>query len=143
MGLLRLAQKTPELEPEATVIAAVRLMMEQKVGAVAVKEGRKLVGIFTERDLMSRVVLSGKDAKTTPLREAMTSPVETVLDSTIVGEAMRIMRAKHMRHVAVVDDKGELLGILGLRYLMYAVMDDLATKVGDLQNYLMTDGPGG
>src|SRR6185295_8944357 len=93
MGLLRLAeaQETLEVSPEVSVMEAVTLMAAAKVGAIAVTSDRHIVGVFTERDLMRRVVFAQKDASATRIREVMTSPVETVTDSTSVAEAAAIM----------------------------------------------------
>jgi CBS domain-containing protein len=144
VGLLHLAKESSEtMSPEATVMDAVRLMSERRVGAVALTEGSRCVGMFTERDLVWRVVYRGKDAETTLLREVMTSPVLSVSDSTSVGEAAALMREHHIRHLAVVDPRGDFLGTVALRYLLYAMMDDLEAKVGDLEGYLMADAPGG
>jgi CBS domain-containing protein len=118
-------------------------MTARKVGALAVTEGRKIVGVFTERDLMRRVVADGKDPKTTLVREVMTSPVKTVADSTSVAEAASLMRANHIRHLAIVGEGGDLLGVLALRYLLYDMLDELERKVNGLESFIMVDGPGG
>ncbi len=143
MGLLRLAQETPEVAPEASVMQAVITMKARKVGAIAVTTGGKIVGVFTERDLMRRVVHERRDLDTTPMRDVMTSPVRTVLDSTSVAEAATLMRTHKFRHLAIVDEEGMLLGMVALRYLLYDMMDDLERKVDGLQSFLMVDGPGG
>jgi CBS domain-containing protein len=143
MGLLRLGQDTPRLPPDRTVLEAVKVMTERHVGAIAVTEGERLVGIFTERDLMRRVVATERDPATTPLGEVMTRRVEAVSDSTSVAEAAQRMREHHFRHLPIIDGEGRLLGMVALRYLLYDLMDDLNQKVGDLQSFLMADGPGG
>jgi CBS domain-containing protein len=143
MGLLRLAQKTPEVGPEDTVAGAVRVMTEDRVGAIAVTEGRKIVGIFTERDLMRRVVYEGKDPATTLVRDAMTKPVWTVKDSTTVAQAANLMRTHHIRHLAILDENGDLVGMVALRYLLYDLLQDLERKVDSLEGYLMADSLGG
>jgi CBS domain-containing protein len=143
MGLMRLAQETPEVSPDVSVKDAVRIMTEAQVGALAVISGRKIVGIFTERDLMKRVVHAERDPATTPIREVMSRPVETVPNSTSVAQAAAIMRERHIRHLAVVDQFGDLLGLIAQRYLLYDLMNDLELKVDSLEGYIMADGPGG
>jgi|SRR5215470_14538741 len=143
MALLELAEATPQMPPETMVIEAVRLMAERNVGSVAVTQGRRCVGMFTERDLMRRVVHLGRDPKTTSVSEVMTRPVLSVTDATSVAQAAELMRAHHIRHLAIVDERGDLQGVVALRYLLYALMDDLEAKVGDLEGYLMADAPGG
>src|SRR5262249_1346637 len=119
MGLLKLANETAEIGPDALVMDAVRLMFERKVGALAVTEGRRCVGIFTERDLLRRVIHAGKDPAVTHVQEVMTSPVVSVTDHTSIAEAAGIMRENNFRHLAIVDRRGQLEGIVALRYLLY------------------------
>jgi CBS domain-containing protein len=125
------------------VLDAVKALVDGNQGALAVVEGRKVVGIFTERDLLRRVVGKGKDPATTSIREAMTHPVQCAIDSTPVVAAATLMREKQFRHLPIVDADGNLVGIVALRYLLYALMDELELKVGDLYRFIMTDGPGG
>jgi CBS domain-containing protein len=143
MGLTRLSHKRPEVTPEVRVIDAVTLMSEKVVGAIAVTVERKVVGIFTERDLMRRVVAAGRDPATTAISEVMTHPVETVADSTSVREAAAIMLSRHIRHLAIVDAAGDFLGLVAQRHLLYNLMSELELKVDDLQGFIMIDGPGG
>jgi CBS domain-containing protein len=143
MGLLRLTHRRPEVTPETRVMDAVRVMADAQVGAIAVTKGRKIVGIFSERDLMRRVVAEGKDPGTTTIQEVMTRPVETVVDSTSVGEAAAIMRARHIRHLAIINGEGDFVGLVAQRHLLYDLMSELELKVDNLEGYLMADGPGG
>lgn len=143
MGLERLGQDTPEVSPETSVMEAVRVMTERSVGALVVTSGRTVVGIFTERDLMQRVVLPAKDPSATPITEVMTTPVRSVLPSTSVAEAAALMRRHHIRHLAIVDGDGHLVTMVALRYLLYDLLEDLDRKVDSLQSYIMADAPGG
>lgn len=147
MGLLRLAQETPQVSPDTTVMAAVRVMTAAGVGALAVTTGGRadgqIVGVFTERDLMRRMVHERRDPETTVIRDVMTSPVRTVLDNTSVAEAAALMRRHQFRHLAIVDGNGAYLGMVALRHLLYDLMDDLERKVGGLESIIMIDGPGG
>src|SRR5271154_2964281 len=143
MGLLRLTHVRPEVDSETMVLEAVRVMAEGNVGAVAVKNGRKVVGVFTERNLRKRVVAPGRAPAATPLREVMTSDVVSVTDSTSPAKAAAIMRSHRMRHLVIVDDNGDYLGLLAQRHIIYDLMSELALKVNDLTGYLMADGPGG
>jgi CBS domain-containing protein len=143
MGLLRLAQETPEIAPELSVAEAVAIMTTRRVGAVAVTRGRKILGVFTERDLMRRVVFEMRDPAATPISDVMTSPARTVPESMSVEEAAALMRKSHFRHLAIVDRDGNLLGLVGLRYLLYEMLEELERKVEGLHSYLMVDGPGG
>ncbi len=143
MGLMRLVQETPQVSPDVSVLDAVRVMTEAQVGAIVVTSGRQIVGIFTERDLMKRVVHQQLDPASTRLGAVMTSPVETVPNSASVSETAAIMRDRHIRHLAVVDPQGDLIGLVAQRYLLYALMNDLELKVDSLEGFIMADGPGG
>ena len=147
MGLLQLAQVTPEVSPETLVLDAVALMAKGRVGAIVVTAaediGRKVVGVFTERDLMRRVVNERRDPATTRIGEVMTTHVQPVSDDTSVAKAASLMRQHHIRHLVIVDGRGALQGIVAQRYLLYELMGNLELKVNGLESYIMADGPGG
>ena len=143
MSLMHLVQSRPSVRPSATVEETVQLMAKANVGAILVMDGDKLLGIFTERDLMKRLVLPRLDPARTAVSEVMTSPVQTIRGSTSVEEAATIMQSRRFRHLAVVDEAGSLLGMIALRYLLFDRMGSLERKVDDLEAFIMTDGPGG
>lgn len=143
MGLIRLIEESPKTGPDTTVAEAARIMAEGNVGSMAIVEGSRIVGIFTERDLMRRVVVKGKDAAATPLSEVMTSPVHTVTDDTSIRDAAALMRRHHMRHLPVLDESGDYVGMLALRYLHNEIMRGLERQVHDLETWLMDDSLGG
>jgi CBS domain-containing protein len=143
MGLMRLARETPEVSPDLPVSEAVAIMTTRRAGAVAVTRDRKILGIFTERDLMRRVVYEARDPTTTSVWEVMTSPARAVPDSMSVAEAMALMRKGHFRHLAVIDEEDNLLGVVAQRYLLYDLCEELERKVVGLESYIMVDGPGG
>ncbi|SRR6266540_865751 len=144
MGLIRLGTKPPlTVAPDDTVIEAVAAMTNRHVGAATVLDGRRIAGVFSERDVMQRVVLAGLDAKRTRVREVMTSPALTVPIHSTVEQACEVMRRHHIRHLAVVSEEGDLVGMIALRYLLYDLMDEMQRKVDDLESFVMADGPGG
>lgn len=100
--------------PEATVDAAARLMAQRGVGAVLVVEDRKLVGIFTERDAVFRVIAQGRDVRTTRLGEVMTASPITIDPDKSFGYALLLMHEKGFRHMPVLDS-GDLIGIVSAR----------------------------
>ena len=142
-AIQELSRPALEVDPECSVRAAVHLMAHHRVGAVTVTRERRPIGIFTERDLLRRVVLEGRDPRQTPLSQVMSSPVDAVPGYTTLEEAVAIMRSRHHRHLAVVDDHGELTGIVPLRYLLYDLVDEAARKVDSLEAHIMADAPGG
>ena len=144
MELLRLARKSPmTVTPEATVFEAIQVMVDQRVGAVAVTVDDKLVGIFSERDVMIRIVHKGIDPKGLTVADVMTSDVKTVPASTSISEATHVMAEYRIRHLPVIDDAGKLLGMVSLRYLLHDKLDDLLNDLASLNAYMEADGPGG
>jgi CBS domain-containing protein len=143
MGLLRLSYERPEVTPDVSVRETTRIMAESHIGAIAVRKGAAIVGIFSERDLMKRVVADGRDPVMTRVGDVMNTDIVKVYDSDSVERAASAMRSHHVRHVVIVDQAENYLALLSERHLLYDVMNALEAKVGDLTGYIMTDGPGG
>ena len=100
------------LPPSATVREACRFMRDRRVGAVLVTEGdRRLLGIFTGRDAVHRVLAEGKSAVRTKLAEVMTSEPDTMPPGRTAIEALRLMEDGRYRHVPIVDE-GKIVGIV-------------------------------
>ena len=105
-------QRPLMLPPGATVTQAARHMRERRVGAVLVTEGdRELVGIFTGRDAVSRVMAEGKDPAATTLGQVMTYNPDTMTPSHSAIEALRLMQDARCRHLPIVHD-GKVVGIV-------------------------------
>ncbi len=100
--------------PKTTVSEAAELMAHKKVGAVMVIEHESLVGIFTERDVVFRVIAQGRDAKTTPLADVMTTEPQTVDPNKSFGYALLVMHEYGFRHLPVVEN-GKIIGIVSAR----------------------------
>jgi CBS domain-containing protein len=144
MSLLKIAHvPPPKVEPSASVLHAVEVMAEEGVGAVAVAEGGQLRGIFTERDVTLRVVLKSRRPQDTIISEVMTSPVETATEETTAEEALTHMLDRHLRHLPIVGENGQLLGMLSIRNLLEHMVEDLSRELNSLDQYLLNDGPGG
>jgi CBS domain-containing protein len=144
MGRIRLGTKRPlVVAPDFSVRAAACAMTDRNVGAAAVVEHDRLVGIITESDVLRQVVASRRDPMTARVADVMSSPAISVSMKTSVAEAAAIMRTNHIRHLTVLDADGKVAGILALRYVLYDMLDDLERNVGDLLGYIMTDGLGG
>ncbi|MBN4071943.1 CBS domain-containing protein, partial [bacterium AH-315-F18] len=107
------------VERQHTVLQAAKDMEAQGIGAVVVKDGPQVVGIFTERDVLNRVVAKGLDAAGTKVEDVMTSPVAVCTSDTDIEECRSLMISKNMRHLPVVDD-GHLVGIISVRDLIEA-----------------------
>jgi len=145
MSLLKLCDAdVAAVRVEASAAEAIRLMLDRHVGAVGVvdSEGR-VAGIFTERDVLRKLSLTGRDPEATPVRELMTTPVELATMATGPGEALAIMLERHFRHLPVVDNSGKLLGMLSIRNLLEQRIGDLSQELESLEQYVTNDGPGG
>jgi signal-transduction protein with cAMP-binding, CBS, and nucleotidyltransferase domain len=97
----------------ATVIDAIRRMVDANVGAILVTERDQIVGILTERDYLRRVALEGRSSSTTEVREIMTSPLLVVEPETTVDETMAIMTDRRIRHLPVAVD-GQIAGVISI-----------------------------
>ena len=122
------SQRLLHLEPTVTVREAAREMSVRHVAAVLVTEGADhLDGIFTERDLLDRVVVPGLDPDCTPLSKVMTAKPATISPSDTVREALQLMDAKGVRNLPVAVD-GRVLGVVSMRDFVadeVAVLDKL------------------
>lgn len=101
------------LPPDATALDAARLMNERHIGSVVVMEEDRIVGIFTERDVLRRIVAAGRDAATTTLRDVMTAPVAVAAPYTLLDELRVVMRERRIRHVPVVSGE-RMLGMISI-----------------------------
>ena len=103
--------------PSTTVSEAARLMAAKNVGAVLVVQDEHLVGIFSERDVVFRVVAKGLDPNTVILADVMTADPKTLEPTTLYGHALLLMQENGFRHVPVVEN-GRLIGIVSSRNAM-------------------------
>ena len=115
--------------PETTVSQAAKLMAKKNVGAVMVVEGERLVGIFTERDVVIRVIARGRDTQATLLSDVMTTSPQTVDPDKTYGFALLMMHENGFRHVPVIEN-GKPIGIVSSRN---ALDPDLEEFVAETQ----------
>jgi CBS domain-containing protein len=120
---------------DATVSEAVREMAANNVGIVAVLEGDKLIGLFSERDVVRRVVDCGFDPGLTPVRDVMTTDLVVAEADEDYQSAMRKMDQANIRHLPVVNE-GKLLSMLSIRDLMRLEMDHQGEELRYLHAYL-------
>ena len=126
-------QPTPplQLHPGQPVADAVTLMRKEGVGCVLVCEAGKLVGIFSERDLMRRVLAAGKPL-TVPVSEVMTPEPVTVHCKQAIGAAIHHMEEGGYRHLPVVDEVGRPVGILSVKRIVHYLVEHFPGHVYNL-----------
>ncbi len=111
--------------PEEVVDAVCKRMKQNHLGAVLVMDGKHLVGIFTERDVLNRVVAEDRDPKTVQVRDVCTPNPIAVRGSTSIKSCANILRTKGFRHLPVVDDAENAIGILSSRDFFQFMTDEL------------------
>jgi CBS domain-containing protein len=136
-----LARKSPDhratvtADPSATVLDAVRRMVEHGIGGLPVVERDAIVGIFTERDLLRRVVGEGRDPAATPVHDVMTSPVLVCRPETPIEECAALMTNRRLRHLPVIGDGG-LVGMLTIGDVMAYEVDEQRSTIQELNKYI-------
>jgi CBS domain-containing protein len=120
-------RKVLKAPPETLVSKAAKLMANKNVGAVMIVDDERLIGIFTERDIVFRVVAQGLDAHTTRLADVMTPAPDTVDPDKPFGYALLVMHEKGFRHLPVVED-GKPIGILSARSAMDPDLEEFVSE---------------
>jgi CBS domain-containing protein len=122
--------------PHATVLEAARLMNREKVGALVVHEQDRAVGMFTERDVLMRIVAEQRDPAAVTVGQAMTQPVACCRPDTTVEEARTVMRNRRIRHLPVVDEQQRLLGLISIGDLNAWRLDGQEKTIYFLSEYI-------
>jgi CBS domain-containing protein len=110
--------------PQVTVLEAARFMTENNIGALLVLDGDRIAGLFSERDILVRVVSEARDPARTPVGEVMTEEVACCTPDTPLEETRSAFKNRRIRHLPVVNDEQRLLGLI---------------SIGDLNAHLVTD----
>jgi CBS domain-containing protein len=118
-----------------SITQTARIMSERQVGAVPVLQGDRLVGIFTERDVLSRVVAAGVDPAVTPVNAVMSTTLVVADINETHDTCLRRMQQAHVRHLLVLRD-GRLAGILSMRDLLALEIDDRDEAINLLNAYV-------
>ena len=143
-NLLKLAKvQGVSVGSAATVMEAIEAMSKASVGAVMVVDGEELKGVFTERDVMLRVVWEKKDPNTTSVSDVMTSPVVSInKEKTTVDAVLKTMSERHIRHLPILSD-GKVEGVISIRHLLQRKVENLTNELDSLEAYMSADGIGG
>lgn len=122
--------------PDASAYAAVADMMSHGVGSLLITEGEAILGIFTERDYLRRVLLEDRDPRATPVRDVMTARIVCVEPSRTVEDCMAIMTQQRIRHLPVVDG-GRLAGVISIGDLVKHLSAEREVEIRYLTEYIM------
>jgi len=125
------------VQPSQTVFEAAGYMVDRNVGAVPVLEETKLVGVFSERDIMRRVVTEGRNPMTTRISEVMSTDLHTVQPDASSEEAMCLMQSHGVRHLPVCEGR-TLVGFLSLRDLLRCHLDEKSGEAEMMRAYIQT-----
>jgi len=122
--------------PDDTVLEAARRMKEERIGAVVVHTDEQgVVGIFSERDVLRRVVAEGKPAESTLIRDVMSRPVACCTPDTSLNECQKTMTEKRLRHLPVVDNE-QLVGMISGGDILAQEVQVQQTTIDYLHGYL-------
>ncbi|MBC7743850.1 MAG: CBS domain-containing protein [Flavobacterium sp.] len=123
------------INPENTVYDALKLMVDENVGAILVMNSEIFVGIFTERDYARKVILRGKASKETRVHEIMTPDPVTINPDFSIEDCMRLMTDRFIRHLPVIEN-GKLIGVISIGDLVKSIMEEQQFIIDNLQHYI-------
>lgn len=126
------------ITPAASVRDAIKLMAQQRIGALLVTENDRIVGMVTERDYARKVVLMGRSSSETPVRDIMTSPVMYVTEEQSNEECMALMTENRLRHLPVMRDD-QLVGLVSIGDLVKDIISQQQFVIEQLENYIRGD----
>lgn len=109
-----MSKNVKPIGPDSTVRDAAKEMREGDFGAMPVYDGKKLMGMITDRDIAVRIVAEGKDSSNAKVREAMTNEVLTVYDDDDINKATKVMSDRQVRRVPVIDHNQKLVGMISI-----------------------------
>lgn len=123
------------IAPDRPVYDALVILAEYKIGALAVMQKDKLVGIFSERDYAREVVLQGRSSKATAICEVMTANVITGKPNDLVDATLKLMNEKRFRHLPIIDND-KVIGMLSLGDLVKETLADQQRMIKELESYI-------
>ncbi len=127
------------IEPAVTVGDAARRMSEIRVGAILVLEEGRLRGLFSERDLMTRVVAAGRNPEQTPVGDVMSTELATIEESASSEDAMELMRRHSCRHLPVMRG-ADVVGMISMRDLMNYELERKTEEIQHMRAYITGNG---
>lgn len=129
--------KVPSVNEETSIKDAASKMKELRLGAIIVGSQSKIAGIISERDIMNKVVALGVSPATTPVKDLMTRNILTINQNETEDFALKIMEERNFRHLPVVDDDGNCVGMLGIRDILRSKLAQLKDENKSLSQYAL------
>jgi CBS domain-containing protein len=123
------------ISQDATVLEALKLLAEKQIGSLVVMDGKKVVGIFSERDHARKGVIIGKQPEVTKISDVMTRDLITVNPDQSVNECMALMTERHIRHLPVFEGD-HLVGLISIGDIVKDMIEELEFMVNQLEKYI-------
>ena len=123
------------IDRKQSVYDAILLMDTHNIGSLVVTDNGELVGVISERDYACKVIIKGKQSKTTNVDEIMSGKVVVARPETTINECMALMTGKHIRHLPVLDD-GKLVGLISIGDVVKEVIDEQSFVIEQLESYI-------
>lgn len=127
--------------PSTTVYECIDRMVDHDVGSIIVMDGNDIAGIFTERDYMRNIALEGRSSDTTEVQEVMTRDLATVHPEKPLEECLQIMTELRCRHLPVVNDNDELVGMISIGDCVKQIVDTAHMETARLRQYVTRSYP--
>jgi len=122
--------------PTATVFECIGRMVDRDVGSIVVMEGDAIAGLFTERNYMQSIALKGRSSDETEVQAVMTEDVATVRPDKPLEECLRLMTRLRCRHLPVVDEGGDLIGIVSIGDGVKQIIQTAQRETSRLRQYV-------
>lgn len=129
------------ISPDSTVFEALKVMAEKNVGALLVLSNGQILGLVSERDYARKIALAGRHSSETPVRDIISTHVVTVSPGTTIEECLKVLSAKRIRHLPVVDERG-LVGVISIGDLVNWIINTQSATIDQLQNFISGQYPG-
>jgi CBS domain-containing protein len=139
--LARKGYQVSSVPPDCPVRHALARMAEEDIGSLAVMDGDRLLGAFTERDYARKIILLGRSSAETTVAEAMTHPASCVQSGTSIDDCMRRMLMSRSRHLFVMDE-GKVVGVVSIGDLVNWIISAQAETIMQLHGYIAGSYPG-
>lgn len=123
------------IDRNETVYDAILLMDTYHIGSLLVTDKGELAGVVTERDYACKVIIKGRQSKTTPIGDIMSDKIVVVKPETTINECMALMTNKRIRHLPVIDE-GELVGVISIGDVVKEVIEEQNFVIEQLESYI-------